>query len=222
MNLMDMRRVLRLYFIQQLAEDESIRAENTLHPQYQHASTIEGIDFFLDEYKESLVNEKDFGLDRAMELNQSYALALTEGSSDFKQFYREFVKVEIELLGILRHREYCDYKRELGYLYDDHSGLSAPIFATLDPETRPLELLTTINAAISASSLQVESGRASGEARRRQAEADYSAFDDCVRSVLENNSENSNTHIATICKRRTAIDREERSLRARVTKIRQE
>ena len=42
MDITVIKRVLRLYFIQQLAEDESIRSENMLNPNFNHIPSSEG------------------------------------------------------------------------------------------------------------------------------------------------------------------------------------
>ena len=70
----DIKRVLRLYFIQQLAKDELVRSENMLDPEFNHLSTTAGISNIIESYKESLRSEASQGLERAVEVADSYGL----------------------------------------------------------------------------------------------------------------------------------------------------
>ena len=61
------------------------------------------------------------GLDRAIEVAEAFDRSTDVDSSNFKRFYREFIKIEIELLGVLLKREYSNYSDEVKYLYGDET-----------------------------------------------------------------------------------------------------
>ena len=121
MGITDIKRVLRLYFIQQLAKDELVRSGNMLNPDFDYIPNSEGISLLADSYREALRNENSQGLDRAIEVAEAFDRSTDVDSSDFKRFYREFIKIEIELLGVLLKREYSNYSDEVKYLYGDET-----------------------------------------------------------------------------------------------------
>ena len=61
------------------------------------------------------------GLDHAIEVAEAFDRSTDVDSSDFKRFYREFIKIEIELLGVLLKREYSNYSDEVKYLYGNET-----------------------------------------------------------------------------------------------------
>jgi hypothetical protein len=220
MGITDIKRVLRLYFIQQLAKDELVRSGNMLNPDFDYIPNSEGIGLLADSYREALRNENSQGLDRAIEVAEAFDRSTDVDSSDFKRFYREFIKIEIELLAVLLKREYSDYSDEVKYLYGDETGISNPAFGSYEADSQPLETLSLITHAITVADKQAASGRASGVARRQEAELMYEHFDACVLQISKEDPGHTDAHIARICYKKTNIDRSERSLRARVTKIR--
>ena len=220
MDITNIKRELRLYFIQQLAKDELVRSGNMLNPDFDYVPNSEGISLLADAYREALRNENSQGLDRAIEVAEAFDRSTDVDSSDFKRFYREFIKIEIELLGVLLKRECSDYSDEVKYIYGDETGLSDPAFGSYEADSQPLETLSLITHAITVADKQAASGRASGVARRQEAELTYELFDACVLEMTKEDIRHTDAHIARICSKRTSIDRSERSLRARVTKIR--
>ena len=44
MGITDIKRVLRLYFIQQLAKDELVRSQNMLDPEFHYTPNADGLD----------------------------------------------------------------------------------------------------------------------------------------------------------------------------------
>jgi hypothetical protein len=220
MGITDIKRVLRLYFIQQLAKDELVRSENMLDPEFHYIPNADGINNLIDSYREALRNENNQGVDRAVEVAEACELSLDPGTSDFKRFYREFIKIELQLLAVLLKRECSDYSDEVKYLYGDETGLSDPAFGSYEADSQPLETLSLITHAITVADKQAASGRASGVARRQEAELMYGPFDACVLQMSKEDPGHTDAHIARTCSKRTNIDRSERSLRARVTKIR--
>ena len=72
MGITDIKRVLRLYFIQQLAKDELVRSGNMLNPDFDYIQNSEGIGLLADSYRESLRNENTQGLDRAIEVAEAF------------------------------------------------------------------------------------------------------------------------------------------------------
>ena len=220
MGITDIKRVLRLYFIQQLAKDELVRSGNMLNPDFDYIQNSEGIGLLADSYREALRNENSQGLDRAIEVAEAFDRSTDVDSSDFKRFYREFIKIEIELLGALLKREYSNYSDEVKYLYGDETGLSDPAFGSYEADSQPLETLSLITHAITVADKQAASGRAGGVARRQEAELVYEPFDACVLEMSKEDPSHTDAHIARTCSKRTSIDRSERSFRARVNKIR--
>jgi len=220
LDITNIKRELRLYFIQQLAKDELVRSGNMLNPDFDYVPNSEGISLLADAYREALRNENSQGLDRAIEVAEAFDRSTDVDSSDFKRFYREFIKIEIELLGVLLKRECSDYSDEVKYIYGDETGLSDPAFGSYEADSQPLETLSLITHAITVADKQAASGRASGVARRQEAELTYELFDACVLEMTKEDIRHTDAHIARICSKRTSIDRSERSLRARVTKIR--
>ena len=216
----DIKRVLRLYFIQQLAKDELVRSENMLDPDFHYTPNADGISDLIDSYREALRNENSQGLDRAVEVAQACAFSLDPGTLDFKRFYREFIKIELQLLTVLLKRECSDYSDEVKYLYGDETGLSDPAFGSYEADSQPLEALSLITQAITVADKQAASGRASGEARRQEAELTYEHFDACVLEMSKEDPRHTASHIARICSTRTKVYKSDRSLRARVKKIR--
>ena len=71
MGITDIKRVLRLYFIQQLVEDESISSEHMLDSKFNHLLTSEGSNSIIELYKESLRGEVSQGLERAIEVAEA-------------------------------------------------------------------------------------------------------------------------------------------------------
>jgi hypothetical protein len=191
-----------------------------LNPYFDYIQNSEGIGLLADSYREALRNENSQGLDRAIEVAEAFDRSTDVDSSDFKRFYREFIKIEIELLGVLLKREYSDYSEEVKYLYGDETGISNPAFGSYEADSQPLETLSLITHAITVADKQAASGRASGVARRQEAELTYELFDACVLEMTKEDIRNTDAHIARICSKKTNIDRSERTLRARVTKIR--
>ena len=220
LDITNIKRELRLYFIQQLAQDELVRSGNMLNPDFDYVPNSEGISLLADAYREALRNENSQGLDRAIEVAEAFDRPTDVDSSDFKRFYREFIKIEIELLAVLLKREYSDYSDEVRYLYGDETGLSNPAFGSYEADSQPLETLSLITHAITVADKQAASGRASGVARRQEAELMYGPFDACVLQMSKEDPGHTDAHIARICSKRTNIDRSERSFRSRVTKIR--
>jgi len=220
MGITDIKRILRLYFIQQLAQDELVRSGNMLNPDFDYIPNSEGISLLADSYREALRNENSQGLDRAIEVAEAFDRSTDVDSSDFKRFYREFIKIEIELLGVLLKRECSDYSEEVKYLYGDETGLSDPAFGSYEADSQPLETLSLITHAITVADKQAASGRAGGVARRQEAELVYEPFDACVLEMSKEGPGHTDSHIARTCYKRSNIDRSERTLRARVNKIR--
>jgi hypothetical protein len=220
MGITDIKRVLRLYFIQQLAKDELVRSENMLDPDFHYDQNTDGINGLSDLYREALRNENSQGLDRAAEVAEAFALSLDPSTSVFKRFYREFIKIELQLLAVLLKRECSDYSDEVKYLYGDETGLSDPAFGSYEADSQPLETLSLITHAITVADKQAASGRAGGVARRQEAELVYEPFDACVLEMSKEDPSHTDAHIARTCSKRTSIDRSERSFRARVNKIR--
>jgi len=220
MGITDIKRVLRLYFIQQLAKDELVRSENMLDPDFHYTPNADGINDLIDSYREALRNENSQGVDRAVEVAEACELPLDPGTSDFKRFYREFIKIELQLLAVLLKRECSDYSDEVKYIYGDETGLSDPAFGSYEADSQPLEALSLITRAITVADKQAASGRASGEARRQEAELTYELFDACVLEMTKEDLRHTDAHIARICSKRTSVDKSDRSLRARVHKIR--
>ena len=220
MGITDIKRVLRLYFIQQLAKDELVRSENMLDPDFHYTPNADGINDLIDSYREALRNENSQGVDRAVEVAEACELSLGPGTLDFKRFYREFIKIELQLLAVLLKRECSDYSDEVKYLYGDETGLSDPAFGSYEADSQPLEALSLITRAITVADKQAASGRASGEARRQEAELTYELFDACVLEMTKEDLRHTDAHIARICSKRTSVDKSDRSLRARVHKIR--
>jgi hypothetical protein len=220
MGITDIKRELRLYFIQQLAKDELVRSGNMLNSDFYYIPNSEGIGLLADAYREALRNENSQGLDRAIEVAEAFDRSTDVDSFDFKRFYREFIKIEIELLAVLLKREYSDYSDEVKYLYGDEIGLSNPAFGSYEADSQPLEALSLITHAITVADKQAASGRASGEARRQEAELTYELFDACVLEMKKEGPGHTDSHIARTCYKRSNIDRSERTLRARVNKIR--
>jgi len=132
LDITNIKRELRLYFIQQLVEDESIRSEHMLDSKFNHLSTSEVINSIIELYKESLRGEVSQGLERAIEVADSYSLDSDVESQSFKRFYREFIKIEIELLQVLLKCEHSDYSVEGQYLYDNKVGLSSSVVGVFD------------------------------------------------------------------------------------------
>ena len=220
MDITNIKRELRLYFIQQLAQDELVRSGNMLNPDFDYIPNSEGIGLLADSYREALRNENTQGLDRAIEVAEAFDRSPDVDSSDFKRFYREFIKIEIELLAVLLKREYSDYSDEVKYLYGDETGISNPAFGSYEANSQPLETLSLITHAITVADKQAASGRAGGVARRQEAELVYEPFDACVLEMSKEGPGHTDSHIARTCYKRSNIDRSERTLRARVNKIR--
>ena len=151
-----------------------------LNPDFDYIQNSEGIGLLADSYREALRNENSQGLDRAIEVAEAFDRSTDVDSSDFKRFYREFIKIEIELLGVLLKRECSDYSEEVKYLYGDETGLSDPAFGSYEADSQPLETLSLITHAITVADKQAASGRAGGVARRQEAELVYEPFDACV------------------------------------------
>jgi len=133
----DIKRVLRLYFIQQLAKDELVRSENMLDPDFHYTPNADGINSLMDAYREALRNENSQSVDHAVEVAQACAFSLDPGTLDFKRFYREFIKIKLQLLTVLLKRECSDYSDEVKYLYGDETGLSDPAFGSYEADSQP-------------------------------------------------------------------------------------
>ena len=71
MDITNIKRELRLYFIQQLAQDELVRSGNMLNPDFDYIQNSEGIGLLADSYREALRNENSQGLDRAIEVAEA-------------------------------------------------------------------------------------------------------------------------------------------------------
>jgi hypothetical protein len=222
MGITDIKRVLRLYFIQQLAQDELVRSGNMLNPDFDYIQNSEGISLLADAYREALRNENSQGLDRAIELAEAFDRSTDVNSSDFKRFYREFIKIEIELLGILLKREYSNYSEEVKYLYDDETGLSDSAFGSYEADAQPLETLALVTHAVVVANKQSAAGKISGRVRKDTADKECKDFDGCALDMLNDDSGHPNTHIATTCKRRTGNTYPHDRLRKRVADLKKQ
>ena len=222
MGITDIKRVLRLYFIQQLAKDELVRSENMLDPEFHYTPNADGINDLIDSYREALRNENSQGLDRAVEVAEACAFSLDPCTSDFKRFYREFIKIEIELLRVLLKREYSNYSEEVKYLYDDETGLSDPAFGSYEADAKPLETLALVTHAVVVASKQSAAGKISGRVRKDTADKECKDFDGCALDMLNDDSGHPNTHIATTCKWRTKNTYSHERLRKRVADLKKQ
>jgi len=222
MGITDIKRVLRLYFIQQLAKDELVRSENMLDPDFHYTPNADGINDLIDSYREALRNENSQGLDRAVEVAEACAFSLDPCTSDFKRFYREFIKIEIELLRVLLKREYSNYSEEVKYLYDDETGLSDPAFGSYEADAKPLETLALVTHAVVVASKQSAAGKISGRVRKDTADKECKDFDGCALDMLNDDSGHPNTHIATTCKWRTKNTYSHERLRKRVADLKKQ
>ena len=222
MDITDIKRALRLYFIQQLAKDEQIRSENMLDPDFYYTPNSEGIGCLSDSYREALRNENSQGLDRAIEVANAFNLSSQPMDSGFKRFYREFIKIELELLDVLLKRECSDYSDEINYLYDDDTGLSNPAFGSYGADAKPLERLALVTHAVVVSNKQSSAGKISGKVRKEATDKECRDFDACALEFLTSGINYPNTHIATTCKRRTANAYAHDKLRKRVGVIKGE
>lgn len=222
MDITEIKRVLRLYFIQQLAKDEQVRSENMLDPNYYYTSNSEGIEYLTDSYREALRNENEQGLDRAIELAKTHDLAADVKAVNFNRFYREFIKIELELLGILLNREYSVYSDEVKYLYDDETGLSDPAFGCYEADAKPLETLALVTHAVVVANKQSASGKISGRVRKEATDKECRDFDACALEFLTSGTNHPNTHVATTCKRRTGISYSNDRLRKRVADLKKD
>ena len=54
LDITNIKRELRLYFIQQLAQDELVRSGNMLNPDFDYIQNSEGIGLLADSYREAL------------------------------------------------------------------------------------------------------------------------------------------------------------------------
>jgi hypothetical protein len=219
MGITDIKRELRLYFIQQLAKDELVRSGNMLNPDFYYIPNSEGIGLLADAYREALRNENSQGLDRAIEVAEAFDRSTDVDSFDFKRFYREFIKIEIELLGVLLKREYSDYSEEVKYLYDDETGLSDPAFGSYEADAKPLETLALVTRAVVVANKQSAAGKISGRVRKENVDRGCADFDACALEMLKSGKEHPNTHIATTCKKRTRNAYAHDKLRKRVGDI---
>jgi len=222
MGITDIKRVLRLYFIQQLAQDELVRSGNMLNPDFDYIQNSEGISLLADAYREALRNKNSQGLDRAIEVVEAFDRSTDVNSFDFKRFYREFIKIEIELLGVLLKREYSNYSEEVKYLYDDETGLSDSAFGSYEADAQPLETLALVTHAVVVANKQSAAGKISGRVRKDTADKECNDFDGCALDMLNDDRGHPNTHIATPCKRRTGNTYPHDRLRKRVADLKKQ
>jgi|TARA_B110000091_G_C13555177_1_gene366161 hypothetical protein len=83
MGITDIKRELRLYFIQQLAKDELVRSGNMLNPDFYYIPNSEGIGLLANVYREALGNENSQGLDRAIEVAKAFDCSTDIDSFDY-------------------------------------------------------------------------------------------------------------------------------------------
>ena len=83
MGITDIKRELRLYFIQQLAKDELVRSGNMLNPDFYYIPNSEGIGLLANVYREALRNENSQSLDRAIEVAKAFDRSTNVNSSDY-------------------------------------------------------------------------------------------------------------------------------------------
>jgi hypothetical protein len=222
LDITNIKRELRLYFIQQLAQDELVRSGNMLNPDFDYVPNSEGISLLADAYREALRNKNSQGLDRAIEVVEAFDRSTDVNSFDFKRFYREFIKIEIELLGVLLKREYSNYSEEVKYLYDDETGLSDSAFGSYEADAQPLETLALVTHAVVVANKQSAAGKISGRVRKDTADKECNDFDGCALDMLNDDRGHPNTHIATPCKRRTGNTYPHDRLRKRVAELKKQ
>ena len=222
MDITDIKKVLRLYFTQQLAKDELVRSGDMLNPDFDYIPNSEGIGLLADSYRESLRNENTQGLDRAIEVAEAFDRSTDVDPSDFKRFYREFIKIEIELLAVLLKREYSDYSDEVKYLYGDETGPSDPVFGSYEADAKPLEALVLVTHAVVVANKQSAAGKISGRVRKDTADKESKDFDGCALDMLNDDSGHPNTHIATTYKRMSGNTYPHDRLRKRVADLKKQ
>jgi len=219
MDIVEIRRILQLYYIGCLYHDERTRAIAEFRDSISEEDMAEsGIEYAI----EAIQNELSFTFGEyaqiASDVLNEYQQELRPESQEFRVFYREFLKTQLEVLLVIRERDYRNYSEEMAWLKGNETGLASPIFALNDANAKPLGIMQSLLETILAKEKQRQSGVASGDARREEADLRYREFDQCVLEMASNGESNM-SRMANICQRRTQIDASERTLRARVKQL---
>lgn len=221
MHIQEMRKILHRFFHEQLAADELLRATRgpqPLTPPNEHGE-YDDFDFILDGLSQELGQSDDQFTGYLDDLLEKEGITMDPESTDYNVFYRELLKVHIELIKIYMERCGGRYSDEVSYLHGDPESIGADsryVFSFDDSSEENQEKVKNI-----LSNYQ-RFGRLSGVERTRQSDEAHKEFDQCVKGILKNHPNLPDSSIASKCAEITGSTYGDRTLRGRVKRMREE
>lgn len=220
MNLNEIRELLKRYFSDRLAEDEAWRVTRDSQPYYWDEDIgLTEKDIYLDALQHLDIEIRQSGrnyVDEAVSVLQKYDISMDVESVGFQYFYREYLKVEMELHYVFATRADSDYRDDVQYLYGKESKFVIHGYIDESDKTSYYEKLgKSRHEQVTAFS---DKG---GKENRRKADLAYKEFDHCVRTYMQKHTSLVKTTVGPKCAEAVGLERSMRALTTRITKIQQ-